>query len=175
MQSKNATAARKNATTATAEAADREQARGLAAIQLERVRTQMMDVYRPLSAAYCAVDRTRAFMARELGFEWARMSAQDTCFMRPSEQLYPHLEVFTLDYASEFYAHARESQGATAWLKHSPSDIEVRIVAKQTIDTLITLYGPRPRCHRILPVDCLSCWRTTRASARCTPTPTPAA
>ena len=135
----------------------------------------MMDVYRPLSAAYCAVDRTRAFMARELGFEWARTTGQDTCFMRPSEQLYPHLEVFTLDYASEFYAHARESQGATAWLKHSPSDIEVRIVAKQTIDTLITLYGPRPRCHRIVPVDCLSCWRTTRASARCTPTPTPAA
>ena len=83
-----------------------------------------MDVYRPLSAAYCAVDRTRAFMARELGFEWARTTAQDTCFMRPSEQLYPHLEVFTLDYASEFYAHARESQGATAWLKHSPKIVK---------------------------------------------------
>ena len=104
----------------------RESQRHASGLLLERVRTQMMDVYRPLSAAYCAVDRARAFMARELDFEWARTSAQDTCFMVPSEQLYPHLEVFTLDYAPEFYAHARESQGATAWLKHSPSDIEVR-------------------------------------------------
>ena len=47
--------------------------------------------------------------ARELDFEWIRLIAVGTCFMRPSERLYPHLEVFTYDFAPEFWAHARES------------------------------------------------------------------
>jgi hypothetical protein len=48
VQSKNATAADRAQHEIVQEAADREQARGLAAIQLERVRTQVGDVYRPV-------------------------------------------------------------------------------------------------------------------------------
>ena len=104
----------------------RERERHASGLLLARVRTQMMDVYRPLSAAFAAAQRARFYMARELGFEWVTLTAWDRCFMRPSERLYPHLEVFTLDYGPEFCAHARESQGAAAWLKHSPGDLQVR-------------------------------------------------
>ena len=45
VQSKNATAADRAQHEIVQEAADREQARSLAAIQLDRVRTQMGDVY----------------------------------------------------------------------------------------------------------------------------------
>ena len=48
VQSKNASSADRAQHEIVQEAADREQARGLAAIQLERVRTQMGDVYRPV-------------------------------------------------------------------------------------------------------------------------------
>ena len=104
----------------------RERERHASGLLLARVRTQMMDVYRPLSAAVGAASQARYYMARELGFEWLTLTAQDRCFMRPSERLYPHLEVFTVDLAPEFGAHARESQGAAAWWKHSPGDLQVR-------------------------------------------------
>ena len=104
----------------------RERERHASRLLLARVRTQMMDVYRPLSAAVVAAFQARRYMARELGFEWLTLAALDRCFMRPSERLYPHLEVFTWDFAPEFYAHGRESQGAKAWLKHSPGDLQVR-------------------------------------------------
>jgi len=103
----------------------RERERHASGLLLARVRTQMMDVYRPLMAAYGAAYRARLYMARELGFEWLTLTAFDACFMRPSERLYPHLEVFTVD-LSEVWAHARESQGAVAWWKHSPGDLQVR-------------------------------------------------
>ena len=86
----------------------------------------MMDVYRPLMAAYAAAQKARFYMARELGFEWLTLSAHDTCFMRPSERLYPHLEVWTYDFAPEHWTHLRQSQGAAAWWKHSPGDLQVR-------------------------------------------------
>jgi hypothetical protein len=104
----------------------RERERHASGLLLERVRTQMMDVYRPLMATVQAAFRTRFYMARELGFEWVTLTAYDGSFMRPSERFYPHLEVYTAYYAPEFWAHARESQGATAWLKHSPGDLQVR-------------------------------------------------
>ena len=104
----------------------RERERHASGLLLARVRTQMMDVYRPLMAAYAAAQRARWYMARELGFEWLTLTALDRCFMRPSERLYPHLEVFTVDIAPEVGAHARESQGAAAWWKHSPGDLQVR-------------------------------------------------
>jgi hypothetical protein len=70
----------------------------------------------------------------ELGFEWIRMTANDACFMRPLEWLYPHLEVFTHDYAPEYLAHHLEAQGeplapcvtSTMWHKWSPGDLQVR-------------------------------------------------
>ena len=103
----------------------RERERHASGLLLARVRTQMMDVYRPLTAAFGAASQARRYMARELGFEWLTLAALDRCFMRPSERLYPHLEVFTLDFAPEHWAHARASQGATTWLKHSPGDLQV--------------------------------------------------
>ena len=104
----------------------RERERHASGLLLARVRTQMMDVYRPLMAAVSAVIRARWYMARELDFEWLKLTALDSAFMRPSERLYPHLEVFTADFSPEVGAHARESQGAAAWLKHSPGDLQVR-------------------------------------------------
>ena len=104
----------------------RERERHASGLLLARVRTQMMDVYRPLTAAVQAAFRARFYMARELGFEWLTLAAFDRCFMRPSERLYPHLEVFPYDFPPEYWAHARESQGAAAWLKHSPRDLQVR-------------------------------------------------
>jgi hypothetical protein len=88
----------------------RERERHASRLLLERVRTQMMDVYRPLTAAIMAASQARRYMARELDFEWLTLTGLDACFMRPSERLYPHLEVYTHDY-TPFWAHARESQG----------------------------------------------------------------
>ena len=104
----------------------RERERHASGLLLARVRTQMMDVYRPLAAAVNATRWARWYMARELGFEWLTLTALDACFMRPSERLYPHLEVWTNDFAPEFWAHIRESQGAFSWWKHSPGDLQVR-------------------------------------------------
>ena len=120
----------------------RERERHASGLLLARVRTQMMDVYQPLMAAVVAAFRTRFYMARELGFEWLTLTAYDRCFMRPSERLYPHLEVFTLDLAPEVHAHTRESQGAAAWWKHSPGDLQVR--TQWRTKPSILLYGPTP-------------------------------
>ena len=107
----------------------------------------MMDVYRPLTAAFNAASQARRYMARELGFEWLTLTAHDACFMRPSERLYPHLEVFTYDFAPELWAHARESQGAAAWWKHSPGDLQVRTQRRTKPQILFFMYGQHPRHH----------------------------
>ena len=70
VQSKNATDADKAQHEIVQEAADREQARGLAAIQLERVRSQMGEVYRPVSTMIAQADKCAIYMQRELGFEF---------------------------------------------------------------------------------------------------------
>jgi hypothetical protein len=103
----------------------REQDQHAAALLLARVRTQM-EVYRPMAAARAAAQNTMWCMARELDFEWLRLTALDSGFMRPSERLYPHLEVRTLDLAPEFRARHNEAQGATMWHKWSPGDLQVR-------------------------------------------------
>ena len=50
----------------------------------------MMEVYHLLVAARHAADWTMRWMARELDFEWLRLTAHDSLSMRPSERLYPH-------------------------------------------------------------------------------------
>lgn len=105
--------------------AAREQERHAAGLLLERVRTQMTDVYRPLTAAHAAAEASMVYMVRELGFEWLWLTTGDSCFIRPSEQLYPHLEVFMRDLPRELFAHQRESRGATAWRKWSPGDLQL--------------------------------------------------
>jgi hypothetical protein len=105
----------------------REQDRHAAALLLARVRTQMMDVYRPLTAARTSAETTMNWMARQLDFEWLRLTARtDACFMRPSERLYPHLVVYTIANSPESRAHALEAQGATMWHKWSSGDLQVR-------------------------------------------------
>jgi hypothetical protein len=53
------------------EAADRDQTRGLAAIQLERVRSRMGgDVYRPVHAMLNQADACAVYMQHELGVEF---------------------------------------------------------------------------------------------------------
>ena len=91
----------------------RERERHVAGLLLERVRTQMTDVYRPLTVACVAADAARLYMARELGFEWLQLRSFDSCFIRPSERLYPHLEVMFRDYPPEIWKHALEARGAT--------------------------------------------------------------
>ena len=55
----------------------RERERHASGLLLARVRTQMMDVYRPLAAAGNAAFRARLYMARELGFEWLTLTVYD--------------------------------------------------------------------------------------------------
>ena len=66
VQSKNATAADRAQHEIVQEAADREQTRGLAAIQLERVRSQMGDVYRPVRGMLSQADVSVFYMGQEL-------------------------------------------------------------------------------------------------------------
>ena len=70
VQNKNATAADRAQHEIVQEAADREQTRGLAAIQLERVRSQMADVYRPVSEMQHTAVHYALYMEHELGFEF---------------------------------------------------------------------------------------------------------
>jgi hypothetical protein len=116
VQSKNATDADRAQHEIVQEAADREQARGLAAIQLERVRTQMGDVYRPVSAMLEHANTCAIYMRRELGFEF-----NDTWgieFVRPFG-LWPHIEVYTRDFSTKFSAAVKGSP----YNKYSPADI----------------------------------------------------
>jgi hypothetical protein len=116
VQSKNATAADRAQHQIVQEAADREQARGLAAIQLDRVRTQMGDVYRPVQAMILQADACAVYMAHELGFEFNDVFGFE--FVRPFA-LSPHLEVHTHDYSPKVFAAYKGSP----YKKYSPADI----------------------------------------------------
>jgi hypothetical protein len=116
VQSKNATALDRAQHEIVQEAADREQARGLAAIQLERVRTQMGDVYRPVGAMIRQAEHCAVYMQRELGFEINDVTSLE--FVRPFA-LWPHVEVQTNDYSSKFFAALKGSP----YKKYSPADI----------------------------------------------------
>ena len=65
VQSKNATAADRAQHEIVQEAADREQARGLAAIQLERVRSQMAEALVPLNTLFNRADACAIYMQQE--------------------------------------------------------------------------------------------------------------
>jgi hypothetical protein len=163
------------------ERAQEENARleGKAVVQLERVRTQMMDVYRPLVYAVATSMYAMEWMARELDFEWLRLNALDACFIRPSERLYPHLEVLTLYRSPEFHAHALEAQGATMWHKWSPDDLEVLHLASNYgflyYPILLCLYHSSATSTLIVCAGRRSCLWMTRPNGRSTPTSTLAA
>ena len=96
VQSKNATDADRAQHEIVQEAADRDQTRGLAAIQLERVRRQMGDVYRPVQTMLQQGNTCAVYMARELGFEFNDVWGFE--FVRPFA-LWPHLEVHTREWS----------------------------------------------------------------------------
>jgi hypothetical protein len=116
VQSKNAADADRAQHEVVQEAADREQTRGLAEIQLERVRNQMGGVYRPVQAMLMQADFCVIYMQHELGFEWTDVWGLE--FVRPFA-LWPHLEVITRDYRPTFFAALKGSP----YKKYSPADI----------------------------------------------------
>ena len=116
VQSKNATAADRAQHQIVQEAADREEARGLAAIQLERVRTQMGEVYRPVQVMINQADDCAIYMQRELGFEFNDIWGLE--FVRPFG-LWPHIEVFTRDYSPKMLAALKGSP----YKKYSQADL----------------------------------------------------
>jgi hypothetical protein len=100
------------------EAADRDQARGLAVMQLERVRSQMAEALVPLNTLFNRVDSCVAYMARELGFESIDILAHE--FVRPFE-LWPHLEVWNRAIFGT-PGHLKGMRGSP-YQKFSPADI----------------------------------------------------
>jgi hypothetical protein len=116
VQSKNATAADRAQHKIVQEAAGREQVRGLATIQLERVRSQMGDVYRPVQVMLIQADFCVIYMARELGFESKEIMGLE--FVRPFA-LWPHIEVHTRDMSPKVFAASKGSP----YKKYSPADI----------------------------------------------------
>ena len=116
VQSKNASNADRAQHDIVQEAADREQARGLAAIQLERVRSQMGDVYRPVQARIVQAEICAIYMQRELGFEFNDIWGFE--FVQPFA-LWPHVEVLTRDFSPKMLAATKGSP----YKKYSPADL----------------------------------------------------
>ena len=116
VQSKNATDADRAQHEIVQEAADRDQTRGLAAIQLERVRSQMGEVYRPVQILLNQANTCAFYMQHELGFEFNDVWGLE--FVRPFA-LWPHLEVFTRDWSPKSLAALKGSP----YKKYSPADL----------------------------------------------------
>jgi hypothetical protein len=95
---------------------DREQTCGLAAIQLERVRSQMAEALTPLKTLLQRANVGVVYMERELGFECLDIWGLE--FVRPFT-LWTHLEVWTRDWSS---AMAKTFKGSP-YKKYSPADI----------------------------------------------------
>jgi hypothetical protein len=110
---KNAEAAQKDLEQARVEL---ERGRELAVVQLERVRSQMGDVYRPVQVMLAQAESCAIYMARELGFEWTEII--DYEFVRPFA-LWRHIEVLTRDSKPKHFAASKGS----AYKKYSPADI----------------------------------------------------
>jgi hypothetical protein len=96
--------------------AEHERRRELAAIQLERVRSQMGDVYRPVSVMLNQADACATYMTRELGFEFNDIWGLP--FVRPFV-LWPHIEVITREYNPKLFTTLKGSP----YKKYSPADI----------------------------------------------------
>jgi hypothetical protein len=110
---KNAEAAQKDLERARME---QERRRELAVVQLERVRRQMGDVYRPVQVMLQQVDACANNMARELAFEWVDVLGLK--FVRPFA-LWPHLEVYSRDWSPKCLAALKGSPDK----KYGPADI----------------------------------------------------
>jgi hypothetical protein len=143
VQSKNAADADRAQLEIVQEAADRDQVRGLAAIQLERVRSQMAEALMPLNALLLRADTCGVYMARELGFEFANIWGYE--FVRPFK-LWPHVEVWNRDFGgSPTFLNAHKG---SSYKQFSPADIAL-------------LEGPAKRQIYIeAHTNCMApCWR----------------
>jgi hypothetical protein len=92
-----------------------ERGRELAAVQLERVRSQM-GVYRSVQAMLQHADACVIYMTRELGFEFSDVRGYE--FVEPFA-LWPHVEVTTRDRSPKWMAAMKGSP----YSKYSPADI----------------------------------------------------
>ena len=118
VQSKNAADADRAQHKIVREAADREQTRGLAAIKLERVRSQMAEALVPSQAALARAIIGEAYMARELRFESSELVGFE--FVQPFK-MWPHLEVFSHNYGDNPKMLAAFK--GSPYRKYSPRDI----------------------------------------------------
>jgi hypothetical protein len=110
---KNAEAVQKDLEQARVE---QERGRERAAVQLERVRSQMGDVYRPVNVMLQQADACAIYMQRELGFEFKDTWGHE--FVRPFT-LWPHVEVLTRDWSPKYIAAFKGSP----YKKYGPADI----------------------------------------------------
>jgi hypothetical protein len=94
---------------------EQERGRERAAIQLERVRSQRGDVYRPVQVLLNQADACAIYMQHELGFEFNDVWGFE--FVRPFT-LWPHLEVHTRDFSPKWFAAVRGSP----YKKYSTAD-----------------------------------------------------
>jgi hypothetical protein len=112
--------AAKNAEEATRELenarVEHERERARAAVQLERVRSQMGDVYRPVQAMINQADACAIYMQHELGFEFNDVWNFE--FVLPFA-LWPHLEAYTRDWSPKTFAAIKGSP----YKKYSPADL----------------------------------------------------
>jgi hypothetical protein len=95
---------------------EQEQGRELATLQLERVRRQMGEVYRPVQQLWNHAETCVVYMQHELGFEFN--DVWDFEFVRPFV-LWPHVEVLARDWSPKFLAAHKGSP----YKKYSPADI----------------------------------------------------
>jgi hypothetical protein len=95
---------------------EHEQGRAFAAVQLERVRSQMGDVYRPVGVMLGQANVSANYMARALGFEFNDTMGRE--FVAPLA-LWPHIELWNRDFGPKWLAALKGSP----YRKYSPSDI----------------------------------------------------
>jgi hypothetical protein len=110
---KNAEAAQQDLEQARVE---QERGRERAAVQLERVRSQMGDVYRPVQVMLIQAETCATYMQHELGFEYNK--ARGIEFVRPFA-LWPHLEAYTRDVSAKSLAATKGSP----YKNYSPADL----------------------------------------------------
>jgi hypothetical protein len=118
VQSKNATAADRAQHEIVQEAADLEQTRGLAAIQLERVRSQMAEALMPLNSLLSRADFCGTCMGWELRIE--SMDIWGVALVRPF-RLWPHIEVMDRDLAVN--RNLLNTFKGSVYSKYSPAEI----------------------------------------------------
>jgi hypothetical protein len=95
---------------------EHDRGRELATVQLERVRSQMGDVYRPVNVMLNHADYCSIYMQHELGFECKDAWGHE--FVRPFT-LWPHVEVLTRDLSPKYLTAFKGSP----YKKYSPADI----------------------------------------------------